>query len=323
MISDEWSRRLSTIIELENLTHRYGSLTAVNDISLQIAEGSIFGFIGPNGAGKTTTMRILSTLLRPTSGDARVGGCSALKDPRGVRRQIGYMPDFFGVYNEMKVWEYLDFFASCYHIPASKKKGMIDDLLELVDLAHRRDDYVDSLSRGMKQRLCLARTLAHDPKVLILDEPASGLDPRARIEIRELLRELQAMGKTIFFSSHILLEVAEICTTIGIIEAGQLVACGSLDEIQSHRHARRVAITLLAQQEQAQALLRSMPGVLDVQEIKNGVRVVLQVDFEGDDARQAALLAQLVQAGLPVVGLEETKIELEDVFMQVTRGVVS
>ena len=314
---------MSTIIELQNLTHRYGSLTAVNDISLQIEEGSIFGFIGPNGAGKTTTMRILATLLRPTSGDAWVGGCSALQDPRGVRRQIGYMPDFFGVYDEMKVWEYLDFFSSCYHIPASRRRGMIDDLLQLVDLAHRRDDYVDSLSRGMKQRLCLARTLAHDPKVLILDEPASGLDPRARIEIRELLRELQTMGKTIFFSSHILLEVAEVCTMIGIIEAGQLVACGSLDEIQSHRHVRRIAIVLLEREEEAQALLQSMPGILDVQVVGHGPRVALQVDFDGDDARQAAILAQLVQAGLPVVGLEETKIELEDVFMQVTRGIVT
>ena len=314
---------MSTIIELRNLTHRYGSLTAVNDISLQIEEGSIFGFIGPNGAGKTTTMRILATLLRPTSGDARVGGCSALKDPRGVRQQIGYMPDFFGVYNEMTVWEYLDFFAACYHIPASRRRGMIDDLLQLVDLEHRRGDYVDSLSRGMKQRLCLARTLAHDPKVLILDEPASGLDPRARIEILELLRELQAMGKTIFFSSHILLEVAEICTTIGIIEAGKLVACGSLDEIQSHQHARRVTISVTGREEQALELVRSVPGVLDVQVAGRGERIALQVDFEGGDDRQAAILARLVQSGVPVVGFEEAKIELEDVFMQVTRGIVT
>jgi ABC-2 type transport system ATP-binding protein len=200
---------------------------------------------------------------------------------------------------------------------------MIDDLLQLVDLSHRREDYVDGLSRGMKQRLCLARTLAHDPKVLILDEPASGLDPRARIEIRELLRELQAMGKTIFFSSHILLEVAEICTTIGIIEAGQLVACGSLDEIQSHRHARRITVALAEGAGQAEDLLRSMPGVLDVQVAHRGARIALQVDFEGDDARQASILAQLVQSGLTVVSFEETKVELEDVFMQVTKGIVS
>ncbi len=315
---------MSTIIEIKNLTHRYGKLTAVNDVSLQIDEGSVFGFIGPNGAGKTTTMRILSTLMRPTSGEAWIGGCSVRKDPRGVRRQIGYMPDFFGVYDEMKVWEYLDFFAACYDIPIARRKGLIADLLLLVDLSHRRDDYVDSLSRGMKQRLCLARTLAHDPKILILDEPASGLDPRARIEIRELLRELQAMGKTIFLSSHILLEVAEVCTTVGIIEAGTLVACGALDEIQSHRHVRQVKVVLADHPEQALSLLQSTANVLDVQIARRMPnRCELDLSFDGDDAVQTALLKALIQAGLPVIGFEEAKVELEDVFMQVTKGIVS
>jgi ABC-2 type transport system ATP-binding protein len=314
---------LATIIETRNLTHRYGRLTAVQDVSLKIEEGNVFGFIGPNGAGKTTTMRILATLLRPTEGDAWVGGCSVRNDPRGVRRQIGYMPDFFGVYNEMRVWEYLDFFAACYDIPAAKRVGLIDDLLHLVDLNHRRNDYVDSLSRGMKQRLCLARTLAHDPKVLILDEPASGLDPRARIEIRELLRELQAMGKTIFFSSHILLEVAEICTTVGIIEAGRLVAHGTLDEIQRQR-TRRVHVALLDRAEEALSLLRSMPNVVEVAlSTQRARRQELVVDFTGDDSAQTAILTRLMQAGLPVVGYEEAKLELEDVFMQVTKGIVS
>ena len=315
---------MTMIIETRNLTHRYGKLTAVNDMSLQIEQGGIFGFIGPNGAGKTTTMRILSTLLRPTAGDAWVGGCSVRKDPRGVRRQIGYMPDFFGVYDEMKVWEYLDFFGACYDLPGAKRRALIDDLLQLVDLSHRRDDYVDSLSRGMKQRLCLARTLVHDPRVLILDEPASGLDPRARIEIRELLRELQAMGKTIFFSSHILLEVAEVCTTIGIIEAGSLVACGSLDEIQRHRRTRRVCIALTGRAEEAMALLRDAPGILDVQLARQAPRrFELEAGFDGDDAMQTAILTRLIQGGLPVVGFDEVKVELEDVFMQVTRGIVS
>ena len=315
---------MSAIIETQNLTHRYAKLTAVNDISIEIQEGSIFGFIGPNGAGKTTTMRILATLLRPTSGDAWVGGCSVRNDPRGVRRQIGYMPDFFGVYNEMKVWEYLDFFAACYKLPSARRRGLIEDLLQLVDLAHRRNDYVDSLSRGMKQRLCLARTLAHDPKVLILDEPASGLDPRARIEIRELLRELQAMGKTIFFSSHILLEVAEICTTIGIIEAGNLVACGTLDEIQSHRQVRRVKVALTDRVEEGMALLQAAPHVLDVQIAKRTPRrYELDISFDGDDAVQTSILTQLIEGGLPVIGFEEAKVELEDVFMQVTKGIVS
>jgi ABC-2 type transport system ATP-binding protein len=322
---------LATIIETRNLTHRYGELTALDDVSLQIAEGDIFGFIGPNGAGKTTTMRILATLLRPTAGDAWIGGCSVHSDLRGVRRQIGYMPDFFGVYNEMKVWEYLDFFAACYDIPDHKRSGLIDDLLQLVDLYHRREDYVDSLSRGMKQRLCLARTLAHDPAVLILDEPASGLDPRARIEIRELLRELQAMGKTIFLSSHILLEVAEICTRIGIIEAGGLMASGPMDEIraaaQRHRRTRRVRITLTGRAEEAMSMLSDMEQVRNVSLAEHpaaqGRSFELIVDFEGDDMAQTALLTRLIQAGLPVTGYQETQVELEDVFMQVTKGIVS
>ena len=195
---------MTAIIELRDLTKRYGDLKAVDSLNLTIDQGAVFGFIGPNGAGKTTTMRILTTLLRPTSGEARIAGHSVVDDPRAVRRAIGYMPDYFGVYEDMKVWEYLDFFAACYDVPASIRPGMIGDLLALVDLSHKREAYVESLSRGMKQRLCLARTLTHDPQVLILDEPASGLDPRARIEMRELLRELQKMGKTIFFSSHIL-----------------------------------------------------------------------------------------------------------------------
>jgi len=323
---------LAAIIELENLTHRYDRITAVNDISLQVQEGEIFGFIGPNGAGKTTTMRVLSTLLRPTAGEARVAGCSVRDDPRGVRRQIGYMPDFFGVYDEMRVWEYLDFFASCYDIPAQQRKPLIDDLLDLVDLAHRRDDYVDGLSRGMKQRLCLARTLTHDPAVLILDEPASGLDPRARIEIRALLRELQAMGKTIFFSSHILLEVAEICSRVGIVEAGRLVAHGTIDEIQAagqkRRNERQVEIALAGRAQEAIALLQTLPGVRQVTPAGNGPAqpgrgVQLRVHFTGDDQVQTAILTRLIEAGAPVVGFQETKVALEDIFMQVTKGIVS
>ena len=322
------SHHLTTIIETRNLTHRYGKLTAVNDISLQIEEGSIFGFIGPNGAGKTTTMRILATLLRPTAGEAWIGGCSVRQDPRGVRSQIGYMPDFFGVYNEMKVWEYLDFFAACYDIPGQKRTGLIADLLELVDLAHRRDDYVDGLSRGMKQRLCLARTLAHDPKVLILDEPASGLDPRARIEIRELLRELQRMGKTIFFSSHILLEVAEICSAIGIIEAGQLVQYGTMEEIQSaverKRRTRRIKIAVGERPDEAAALLQSTPHVLEAKIVQHTPRrSELLVHLIGNDAAQTAVLTRLMEAGVPVLSFQEVRIELEDVFMQVTKGIVS
>ena len=231
---------MSTIIEIQGLTKKYGDLTALHDLSLNIEEGEVFGFIGPNGAGKTTTMRILTTLLKPTGGKAWVAGESVIDNPRAVRRNIGYMPDFFGVYDDMKVWEYLDFFAACYDIPPATRLGMIDDLLALVDLGHKKDAFVDSLSRGMKQRLCLARTLAHDPQVLILDEPASGLDPRARIEMRELLRELKLMGKTIFFSSHILSEVADICTSIAILEAGGLVAYGDMAEMKRQLRAHRL-----------------------------------------------------------------------------------
>jgi ABC-2 type transport system ATP-binding protein len=321
---------MSAIIETKNLTKRYGKLTAVNDLSLQVEQGAIYGFVGPNGAGKTTTMRMLTTLLRPTSGEAWVAGFPVGKNPRGVRRAIGYMPDFFGVYDDMKVWEYLDFFAACYQIPEAARPALINDLLELVDLGHRREDQVDTLSRGMKQRLCLARTLAHDPQVLILDEPASGLDPRARIEIRELLVELSRMGKTIFFSTHILADVAEICTQVGIVEAGRLVAQGSLEEMQRRivPH-RRLKITLLGQAEEARQALFGREGVLEVRvpELGNGngsgAHPVVEVDFSGSDEGVSALLKDLVARGLPVLHFTETMHDVEDVFMQVTKGIVS
>jgi ABC-2 type transport system ATP-binding protein len=323
---------MAAIIETRNLVKRYGRLTAVDDVSLTVAEGAIYGFVGPNGAGKTSTMRILTTLLQPTSGQAWVAGHSVSHDPRGVRRAIGYMPDFFGVYDDMKVWEYLDFFAACYDVPEAQRTALIGDLLELVDLSHRKDDLVDTLSRGMKQRLCLARTLAHDPQVLILDEPASGLDPRARIEIRELLVELARLGKTIFFSTHILADVAEICTEIGIIEAGRLVAHGQPEEM--HRRLiphRRLAITLLGQAAQAQEALRQIDKVESVEELKSGAnggenavgRTTLHVDFAGDDEAVAALLGDLVRLGLPVIHLSEETRDLEEVFMRATKGIVS
>ncbi len=326
---------MPAIIETHHLTKRYGKLVAVNDLSLTVEQGAIYGFVGPNGAGKTTTMRMLTTLLQPTSGEASVAGCSVTRDSRGVRRVIGYMPDFFGVYDDMKVWEYLDFFAACYEIPEANRAGLIGDLLELVDLTHRRDDMVDTLSRGMKQRLCLARTLAHDPQVLILDEPASGLDPRARVEIRALLLELSRMGKTVFFSTHILADVAEICTQVGILEAGRLVAQGSLEEMQRRLQThRRLNISLLARVDEARLLLSGLAGVVEVRapgEGPNGQPAadaptgaqVLEVDFTGDDEAVSALLRELVGRGLPVVRFTEAMHDLEDVFMQATRGIVS
>ena len=319
---------MPAIIETKNLTKRYSQLVAVEALSLSVEQGAIYGFVGPNGAGKTTTMRMLTTLLQPTSGDAWVAGASVTRDPRGVRRAIGYMPDFFGVYDDMKVWEYLDFFAACYELPQSTRRVLIDQLLELVDLTHRRDDMVDTLSRGMKQRLCLARTLAHDPQILILDEPASGLDPRARIEIRELLLELSRLGKTVFFSTHILADVAEICTQVGIVEAGRLVAEGSLDEMQRRLAPhRRLHVALLGQLEQARLALTGREGVIAVRDPEpaaaQGVPHVLDVDFSGDDAAVSRLLQDLVGRGLPVLRFTESVYDLEDVFMQATKGIVS
>jgi ABC-2 type transport system ATP-binding protein len=317
---------MTNIIEIQGLTKKYNGLTAVNDLNLTIQEGEVFGFIGPNGAGKTTTMRILTTLLKPTEGKAWVAGHSVTDDPRAVRRTIGYMPDFFGVYDDMKVWEYLDFFAACYDIPPATRAGMIDDLLALVDLGHKKEEQVEALSRGMKQRLCLARTLAHDPQVLILDEPASGLDPRARIEIRELLRELKNMGKTIFFSSHILSEVADICTTIGIIEAGQLVAYGDMTEMKRQLRAHRlIQAQVLGEITPLQEFLLRHPAVSTISDNSeadipaNAVRF----DFAGDDETLSQLLADIIASGIRVTTFSEETGDLEDVFMQVTKGIIN
>ncbi len=318
---------MAPIIEINHLRKTYGKLEAVKDLSLTVEQGGIFGFVGPNGAGKTSTMRVLTTLMSPTSGDALVAGHSVTKDPRSVRRAIGYMPDFFGVYDDMTVWEYLDFFGACYEIPEAKRASINGDLLELVDLAHRRDDRVEGLSRGMKQRLALARTLAHDPQVLILDEPASGLDPRARIEIRELLVELAKMGKTIFFSTHILADVAEICTDVGIIEAGQLVASGKLEEMQRRLMPhRRIHITLIGKLVEAQAVLAAIEGVTSVSvasEAEPPARSEIVVEYNGDDTEVSAILAKLVAAGIPVVHFSEDVRDMEAVFMQATKGIVS
>jgi ABC-2 type transport system ATP-binding protein len=312
------------LVEIRGLVKRYGDLTALKGLDLTVEEGAVFGFVGPNGAGKTTTMRILSTLLAPTSGEARVAGHAVTQDRRAVRRAIGYMPDFFGVYGDMKVWEYLDFFAACYEIPTATRKPLVDDLLALVDLAHRADDYVDSLSRGMKQRLCLARTLAHDPQLLILDEPASGLDPRARIEIRELLRELQAMGKTIFVSSHILSEIEGVCTHIGIIEGGELVANGTLAEIRRQLQVHRVVhIHVLTRFDEARQWLARHPAVTEVAAIAQNGERRLAATVSGDDTVLSALLSDLVGAGFPVLEFHEQTGDLEDAFMRLTQGLVT
>jgi len=259
------------IVQTRDLTKRYGPFTALHELNMQIDKGAIHGFIGPNGAGKTTTMRILATLLEPTYGEAWVSGYPVMQAPHDVRRHIGYMPDFFGVYDNMKVWEYLDFFAASYNVPQSRRKGMIDDLLALVDLTAKHDSFVDDLSRGMKQRLCLARTLVHEPDLLILDEPASGLDPHARIELRELLKELRRLGKTILISSHILTELAEMCTHIAIIERGTLLLSGSVAEIlQAMQPAREIYVRVLDRANDGARLLETLPGVLSVKILPPG-----------------------------------------------------
>ncbi len=320
---------MSAIIEIIDLSKQYsgqGSRKAIDHLSLNIEEGDIFGFVGPNGAGKTSTIRIMTTLLQASSGDVRVAGHSVKTQLRQVRKAIGYMPDFFGVYNDMLVWEYLDFFGACYNISSDQRTRLINDLLELVDLTHRHDDPVEGLSRGMKQRLSLARTLIHDPQVLILDEPASGLDPHARVEIRQLLVELARMGKTIFFSTHILADVAEICTQVGIIEAGKLVAAGPLEELQQLLMPhRKVQITILAQPEVAATTLKAVPGVLSVAELhSNGEsRSRFEIEFNGDDQSLSEILASLVSKGIPVLHFNEDSRDLEEVFMRATKGLVT
>jgi len=261
------------IVQTQHLTKRYNNFTALSDLNLTIERGSIYGFIGPNGAGKTTTMRILATLLQPSEGQAWVSGYPVTERAKEVRQRIGYMPDFFGVYDNMKVWEYLDFFAAAYKVPQEKRRTMIGDLLALVDLSAKRDAFVEELSRGMKQRLCLARTLVNEPDLLILDEPASGLDPHARIELRELLKELRTLGKTILISSHILTELAEMCTHVAIIERGRLLVSGGVNDIlQAMQPAREIYVRVLSRSSDAVSTINTVPGVLGARLFPPGYR---------------------------------------------------
>ena len=309
------------MIEVRNFTKRYGDFVAVDDLSFTIEPGEIFGFIGPNGAGKSTTIRFLATLLRATSGDGSVAGHSVSADPMAVRRVIGFMPDDFGVYDGMKVWEFLDFFAVAYEIPRPRRKQIIGQVLELLDLTHKRNDFVNGLSKGMKQRLCLAKTLVHDPPVLILDEPASGLDPRARLEMKALLTELKGMGKTILISSHILSELADFCTSIGIIERGKLLAAGSIETIQRQLRRNRVLRVRVLDEEtgRAETILRDDRGVRAVEVFDH----TMTCEFEGGSADQARLLGRLLEAGVGVESFAEVELSLEEVFMMITKGIVN
>lgn len=305
------------MLELRNLVKKYGNFTAVDHLQLTIPDGSIFGFVGPNGAGKTTTMRMMAGLLRATDGNIFLGDVDMTKNPRLLRSKIGYMPDFFGVYDNLKVTEYMDFYAGTYEIPYGERKAIIDNLLEIVDLSHKKDAYVDSLSRGMKQRLCLARSLVHDPDLLILDEPASGLDPRARVEMKEILKQLQVMGKTVVISSHILPELAEMCTEIGIINAGKVATQGTVQEIMRQLTQKRIIhVKFMADAQQVTAVLQQMPTVKEIEEQTTDVQFV----FDGTEAQLADILKQLVMANIPVLSFQEKEGNLEEIFMQVTGG---
>lgn len=307
------------MIETIGLTKKYGSFYALQDLNLTVEDGSVFGFVGANGAGKSTTFSILSTLLQPTAGDAFVNGMSVIHNPHEVRKQIGYMPDFFGVYDQLKANEYLDFYGASYGLKPKEREVLIPKLLELVNLEGKRYEYVDLLSRGMKQRLCLARALIHDPKILILDEPASGLDPRARIEMRDILKELKAMGKTILISSHILPELAEMCDNIGVIDSGRLIAQGSVAHIQAQLQSERVVRVKLAEGiGTASSFFENDPFITQITEKPESN--LIEFLYRGSEEDQVLLLRKAVSQGLPILSFAEEETDLEDVFMAITKG---
>jgi ABC-2 type transport system ATP-binding protein len=309
------------MIETRYLTKVYRDLTALDKLSLTVDKGDIYGFIGPNGAGKTTTMKILATLLRPTSGQAYVCGFSVNGQAKHIRRKIGYVPDFFGVYEDMTVTEYLEFFASLYGINGKDRQRVISDVLDLTDLRYKENAQVDSLSRGMQQRLGLARVLLHDPEVLLLDEPASGLDPRARVEIRELLKELRSMGKTILISSHILSELAELCNKVAIIERGQLIFSGPVEDILRRvRRAGIVQIKLREGNDRALPIISEHSMVAKVQTIDGGI---IEVELKPEAPDYTFLPALLVEKGFKILVVREEQVNLEDAFMKITKGQVA
>ncbi|MEA2519312.1 MAG: type transport system ATP-binding protein [Chloroflexota bacterium] len=309
---------MTGIVVTRGLVKRYPGTLAVAGMDLTVEDGEIFGLVGPNGAGKSTTLRILATLLTATSGHAEVAGIDVLRNPGEARRVLGFMPDVFGVYDDMKVWEYLDFFARCYGIAAARRRRMIGDLLDLVDLGDKRNAYVQGLSRGMQQRLCLAHTLVHDPDVLLLDEPASGLDPRARVELRELLRELRALGKTIVISSHILPELEELCTSVAIVDHGRVLAQGKVSDIERRlRFGAVLRVRILSNEglDAARDRFAGEPGVASASILDDGQ---IEIGFRGDDAAAADLLAAAVRAGIAVTSFSRAASDLEELFLQVT-----
>ncbi|NOY29350.1 MAG: ABC transporter ATP-binding protein [Planctomycetes bacterium] len=305
------------LIELRRLHRYFGETRAVEDMSFEVFPGEVFGYIGPNGAGKTTSMRILATLDEPTAGDAFVDGFSVIDDPDRVRRRLGFMPDYFGTYQNVNVREYLDFFARAYGLRGKERNRSIDSVMEFTKLDRLAEKPIDGLSKGMKQRLCLGRTMIHDPAVLILDEPAAGLDPRARIELREMIAELAQMGKAVLISSHILTELAEICDKVGIIETGQLLAVGTVDEISAQSQAKsRVRLRALGD---GQPLVDWLARRDDISEL-TAESELLSFNHEGGQAEQALLLREIIGAGFEIVEFASKTKSLEDVFLHVTEG---
>ncbi|MCL2616921.1 MAG: ABC transporter ATP-binding protein [Defluviitaleaceae bacterium] len=304
------------MLEITNLVKKYGTVTALDGLNLTIADESIFGFVGPNGAGKTTALKIITGLLAATSGDVRIDGKSIAKTKQLLSEKIGYMPDFFGVYDNLKVTEYMDFYAGTYYIPYANRLPIINRLLDLVNLSDKREEYVDSLSRGMKQRLCLARSLIHDPEILVLDEPASGLDPRSRVEMKAVLRQLRTLGKTILVSSHILPELSELCTDIGIITNGKMVATGTVEDILGNlQSARVIQIKPLGGAERLLNLLREVSAVGDTTQTGSGI----EFPFAGDDNALAELIKHIATQDIGILAVAEKQGSLEDVYLQLTQ----
>lgn len=303
------------MLEIKNLTKKYGKFTALDNLNMEIKRGEIFGFVGPNGAGKTTTMRIVSGLLKADSGQVTVDGVDARTNNKGLKSKIGYMPDFFGVYDNLKALEYMEFYASIYGILGKSAKQLCLELIDLVQLSDQADSYVDEMSRGMKQRLCLARSLVHNPELLILDEPASGLDPRARFEMKDILKELHSRGKTILISSHILPELAQMCSNIGIIEKGKMVVSGTVEEILSARGtASPILMKFTANQEKAVEVLKQNYLVQNLTIRDNSISIL----FKGNETEEAGILAAMIQNGAMLSSFAREESNLESLFMQIT-----
>ena len=313
------------MIETVNLTRKYGELTALDNLNLTIEEGTCFGFIGPNGAGKTTTIKILATLLKPTWGEARVDGHVVGYQNHLIRPIIGYVPDFLGAYDDMLVSEYLEFFAACYGIHGEKRMRVVGEVLELTDLVSKRKSDVNGLSRGMQQRLSVARVLLHDPKVFLMDEPSSGLDPRARIEMRELLKELRRMGKTILISSHILFELAELCTAVGVVEQGKLIFSGGISEMMDRAGSgSMVHVVVDERPQEAAALLKQVRGILKVTLEREEKVVRIDVTIDPKSGMPISdIPSRLIAQGFRVARFSHEPMNLETAFMRLTKGIVS